>query len=62
MSGIVVILVRLLLLYLAVKVIWSLIAGSKNTTTRKQTKASKPAQRFNTNGHTIDDAEYDDIK
>jgi len=62
MSAVIAIFFRLLILYFVIKVLWSLFAGNKNTTEQQRTKGRAAPKRFDAKGHSIDDAEYDDIK
>ena len=62
MTAFLALLFRLVLLYLVVKLLWSVFAGRKNTFAQDKRKAKPAPPRFDTKGKNVDDGDYEEVK
>jgi hypothetical protein len=54
--------VRLLLLYLVIRLVWSLFSGKKNTIPHGQSKGAHQEKRFDTHGKDVVDGDYEELR
>jgi hypothetical protein len=53
--------IRLLILYIAARFIWSLFSSAKNTIPPGKNKGAPPVQRFDAGKENISDGEFKDV-
>ncbi|MBD3396255.1 MAG: hypothetical protein GF418_11575 [Chitinivibrionales bacterium] len=61
MGAFLVIMLRVLLIYFAIRLVWSLFSRRENTIESDPRKAAAPKKRFDGRGENIADAEYEDV-
>lgn len=62
MSTVLGFLVKIVLIYLAIKFVWSLVAGKINLFHKREPKTKTTVKRFDASGIKIEDADFKDIK
>jgi len=55
-------LVKLLLFYLAIKVAWSIFSKGNRIQNSQRTKPKESVGRYQSEGETIEDADYEEVK
>jgi hypothetical protein len=55
-------LVKVFLIYLAIKFVWSLVGGKINLFHKREAKTKTTVKRFNADGVKIEDADFKDVK
>lgn len=61
MTGFLAIAVRLFLLYLGIKLLWSLFSNGKKGVRSQQTRSQKPVERYHQKGEVIEDADFEEV-
>ncbi len=62
MTSLLVLLFRLFIIYLVIKIFWSLFSKGINIFGSKQRKPKEPIKRYESDGETIEDAEFKEVK